>query len=70
MVGELFGAHADAIWDAPRAAPRAAGSNGSPHTGAGGGPGGEAEARRGGRAPAVVTPVLGFNLPSVQNSTT
>ena len=40
MVGELFGAHAvDAIWDAPRAAPRAAGSNGSPHTDAGGGPG-------------------------------
>ena len=40
MVGELFGAHAvDAIWDAPRATPRAAGSNGSPHTDAGGGPG-------------------------------
>ena len=40
MVGELFGAHAvDAIWDAPRAEPRAAGSNGSPHTDAGGGPG-------------------------------
>ena len=64
MVGELFGAHAvDAIWDAPRAAPRAAGSNGSPHTDAGGGPGvkrrrdvaGEPQPLR------FMAPVHGFN---------